>query len=215
MATSEVKNIGVLGGMFDPVHFGHLRMALAVQQDFGLNEVRLVPCHHPVHREEAEASAPHRIAMLHKATRQVKKLVVDMRECMRPGPSYMIETLESLRNEYPQDRLFLIVGADAFNKLDGWKRWQDILETAHIIVVTRPGWSIEPDKQVKKYCKKRMVTNFKDMCASRQGKVLEYAFTPLMISSSEIRQLIKDKKSVRYLIPNTVFNYIKKNKLYQ
>ena len=209
-----LRNIGVLGGMFDPVHFGHLRMALAIQQDFALNEVRLVPCHHPVHRDEAEASAPHRIAMLHKATRQVKKLVVDMRECMRPGPSYMIETLESLRTEYPQDRLFLLLGADAFNKLDSWKRWQDIFETSHIIVVTRPGWHIEPSKQVKKFCKQRMVSTFSQMCESRHGKVLEYSFTPLMISSSEIRQLIKEKKSVRYLIPNTVFNYIKKNKLY-
>jgi nicotinate-nucleotide adenylyltransferase len=214
MGTSVFKNIAVLGGMFDPVHFGHLRMALAAQQDFGLDEVRLVPCHHPVHREEAEASAQHRIAMLHKATRHVKKLVVDMRECMRPGPSYMIETLQSLRTEYPQDRLFLLLGADAFNKLDSWKSWQDILECTHIIVVTRPGWTIDPSKSVKNFCKKRMASNFIEMCELPYGKVLEYSFTPLMISSSEIRKLIKKKKSVRYLIPNTVFNYIKKNKLY-
>tara|TARA_R110002110_G_scaffold376446_1_gene586285 strand:+ start:38567 stop:39205 length:639 start_codon:yes stop_codon:yes gene_type:complete len=209
-----LKNIGILGGMFDPVHFGHLRTALAAQQDFGLDEVRLIPCHHPVHREEAEADARHRIAMLHSATKAEKKLVVDVRECMHPGPSYMIETLESLRTEYPNDRLFFLIGADAYNKLDSWKRWKDMFSLVHFIVITRPGWKINPSKEVKKFCKKRMVSDFASLCASPYGNVLEYTFTPLMIASSEIRNLVKAKKSVRYLIPNTVFSYIKKFELY-
>lgn len=214
MGTSAVKNIGILGGMFDPVHFGHLRMALAAQQDYSLDEVRLIPCHHPVHRDEPVVDAQHRLAMLYRATRVEKRLVVDNRECMRPGPSYMIETLESLRAEFPDERLMLLLGADAFNKFDDWKRWRDICGIAHLIVVTRPGWEIDPSKKIRKFCKANQVESFEEMCNSQYGKVLEYSFTPLMIASSEIRDLIRQKKSVRYLLPNTVINYIKKHKLY-
>ena len=211
---NEIKSIGILGGMFDPVHFGHLRTALAALQDFSLDEVRLIPCHHPVHKEEPIAAAQHRIAMLHKATKAEKRLVVDVRECMRPGPSYMVETLQSLRTEYPNDRLFLLLGADAFNNLDGWKQWQQLFELAHIIVITRPGWDINPSQAVKDYCEDRTVSSFPEIGKKKKGKVLAYSFTPLMIASSDIRALLKENKSIRYLIPNTVINYIKKHKLY-
>ena len=214
MGTSVIKNIGVLGGTFDPVHFGHLRTALAAQQDFSLDEVRLIPCHHPVHKEEPVVSAQHRINMLHKATKSEKRLIVDVRECMRPGPSYMIETLESLRTEYPDDRLFLILGADAFNKLDGWKDWQRLFELAHIIVITRPGWEINPTQTITEFCQQRRVSSFSEMCKDQAGKVLPYSFIPLMIASSEIRKLLQENKSVRYLIPNAVIKYISKHKLY-
>ncbi len=214
MTKPDIKSIGILGGMFDPVHFGHLRTALAALQDFSLDEVRLVPCHHPVHKEEPVVAAQHRIAMLHKATKSEKGLVVDIRECMRPGPSYMVETLESLRNEYPLDRLFLLLGADAFNKLAGWKQWQKLFELAHLIVITRPGWEVKPSKAVKKYCEGRTLENFAEIGAKKSGKILIYTFTPLMIASSDIRDLLKENKSARYLIPNKVINYIKKHKLY-
>jgi len=214
MDISAIKNIGVLGGTFDPVHFGHLRTALAAQQDFSLDEVRLIPCHHPVHKEEPEVAAQHRISMLHRATKAEKSLVVDVRECMRPGPSYMIETLESLRTEYPDDRLFLLLGADAFNKLESWKDWQKLFELAHIIVITRPGWEINPSASVREFCEHRIAASFSEMCKNQAGNVLPYSFIPLMIASSEIRKLLKENKSVRYLIPNAVIKYIKKHKLY-
>ncbi len=200
--------------MFDPVHAGHLRTALAAQQDFGLDEVRLIPCHHPVHRDEAIASARHRIAMLHKATKAESQLVVDVRECMKAGPSYMIETLESLRIEYPNDRLFLILGADAFNKLDSWYRWQQLFDVVHLIVITRPGWEIKPAQIVSEFCHDKKVTSFAEMCEQKCGSILKYSFTPLMIASSDIRELIKQEHSVRYLLPNAVLKYISKHKLY-
>ncbi|MDG2090340.1 MAG: nicotinate-nucleotide adenylyltransferase [Gammaproteobacteria bacterium] len=215
MGIPEKKNIGILGGTFDPVHFGHLRTALAAQQEFALDEVRLIPCHHPVHKEEPEVSAQGRIEMLHKATKTEKRLVVDVRECMRPGPSYMIETLESLRTEYPKERLFLLLGVDAFNNLEAWKDWQKIFEIAHLIVITRPGWEINPSSLVKKFCKKRMASSFSEMSEAKKGNVLAYSFMPLMISSSEIRSLLKENKSVRYLTPNKVIKYIKKHELYK
>jgi nicotinate-nucleotide adenylyltransferase len=214
MAIPGKKNIGILGGMFDPVHIGHLRTALAAQQEFSLDEVRLIPCHHPVHKEEPEVSAQHRIEMLHKATKAEKRLLVDVRECMRSGPSYMIETLDSLHTEYPHDRLFLLMGADAYNKLEGWKDWQKLFELAHIIIITRPGWVIKPSQLINEYCEHRSVSSFSEMCQSKTGKVLAYSFIPLMIASSEIRKLLKENKSVRYLIPNKVIKYIKKHKLY-
>ncbi|MDC1437071.1 nicotinate-nucleotide adenylyltransferase [Gammaproteobacteria bacterium] len=211
---SKIRSIGILGGMFDPVHFGHLSTALAAQQDFSLDEVRLIPCHHPVHKDEPEVAAPHRIAMLHKATKPEKRLVVDVRECMRPGPSYMIKTLESLRTEYPNDRLFLLLGADAFNTLDSWKQWHRLFELAHIIVISRPGWDVDPSQAIQEYCADRTVSSFSEIGKNKNGKVLIYSFTPLEIASSEIRKLLKDNKSVRYLIPNKVIKYIKKHQLY-
>lgn len=214
MAKPDIKDIGILGGTFDPVHFGHLRTALAAQQDFSLDEVRLIPCHHPVHKNEPQVPAQHRISMLHKATKAEKHLLVDVRECMRPGPSYMVETLESLRNEYPNDRLFLLLGADAFNNLDAWKDWQKLFELAHIIVISRPGWEIKPSQIIEDYCEHRTVSNFSEMCKAQVGKVLSYSFIPLMIASSDLRSQLKEKKSVRYLTPNKVIKYIKKHKLY-
>lgn len=215
MAKPDIKDIGILGGTFDPVHNGHLRTALAAQQDFSLDAVRLVPCHHPVHKDEPKVSAQHRIAMLHKATKTEKKLVVDVRECMRPGPSYMVETLESLRTEHPHDRLFLLLGADTFNKLEAWKDWQKLFELAHIIVITRPGWEIKPSHLIEEYCEQRIVSNFSEMCETQVGKVLVYSFIPLMIASSDIRLQLQENKSVRYLTPNKVINYINKHELYK
>lgn len=214
MGKSEIKNIGILGGTFNPVHFGHLRTALSAQQDFSLDEVRLIPCNHPVHKKEPEVAVRHRIAMLHKAVKAEKRLVVDVRELIRPGPSYMIETLESLRAEYQNDRLFLLLGADAFNKLEDWKDWQKIFELAHIIVITRPGWEINPSALIIEYCEHSSVSCFSDMCKSQNGNVLTYSFIPLMIASSEIRKLLKEKKSVRDFMPNKVIKYIKKHQLY-
>ena len=214
MGKSEIKNIGILGGTFDPVHFGHLRAALAVQQDFALDEVRLIPCHYPAHKKEPEVSSLHRIEMLYKATKAEKRLLVDVRECMRTGPSYMIETLKSLRTEYPEERLFLLLGADAYNKLDAWKGWRNIFGIAHIIVITRPGWEITPSSLVKKFCKKGMVSSFSEMCKVKTGRVLTYSFIPLMIASSEIRKQLKESRSVRYLMPNKVIKYIEKHELY-
>jgi nicotinate-nucleotide adenylyltransferase len=131
--------IGIYGGTFDPVHFGHLRTALEVREALGLDEVRFTPCRQPPHRV-AVASPEAREKMLELALAKEAGFVLDRRELDRPGPSYMIDTLAALRAEWGADAsLCLILGRDAFLGLPSWRRWNELTGLAHLVVMTRPG----------------------------------------------------------------------------
>ena len=134
--------IGIFGGTFDPVHYGHLRSALEVKDIFGLSEVRLIPCAQPPHREQPAATALMRLHMLELAIENQPGLIIDTRELNRQGVSYMVDTLKSLRQEFPNEPLLLFIGSDAFNHLKTWHQWQHLFDTAHIVVMTRPGFEI-------------------------------------------------------------------------
>ncbi|MDP3877813.1 MAG: nicotinate-nucleotide adenylyltransferase [Methylobacter sp.] len=139
--------IGIFGGTFDPVHFGHLRSALEVKDIFGLDEVRLIPCAMPPHRESPAVTAAMRLQMLALAIKNQPGLKIDTRELERyerqQTPSYMVDTLESLRQEFPHETLLLFIGTDAFKYLTGWHQWQRLFDYAHIVVLTRPGFAIQ------------------------------------------------------------------------
>ena len=136
--------IGIYGGTFDPVHYGHLRPAMDVYEAFALDEIRFIPCGQPPHRTQPVASAQQRLAMLHRAIADNPVFKVDDREVSRAGPSYMIDTLHSLRTDMPEADLYLILGMDAFAGFDRWHRWQDILLLCKLIITHRP--EFEPDK---------------------------------------------------------------------
>ena len=138
--------IGIFGGTFDPVHFGHLRPALDVKQALGLREMRLIPCFSPPHRQQPVANPGQRLTMLRAAVGEEPELLVDNREMKREGVSYMVDTLSSLREEFGDEPLCLVLGSDAFLQLDGWHRWREIIELAHIVVTHRPGWEMNIDK---------------------------------------------------------------------
>ncbi|PPD32864.1 MAG: nicotinic acid mononucleotide adenylyltransferase, partial [Methylomonas sp.] len=127
--------IGIFGGTFDPVHYGHLRSALEVKELFGLDEVRLIPCYQPPHRDQPKASATMRLQMLQQAINHEPGLVVDSRELNRAGPSYMVDTLKSLREEFSEQTLLLFIGSDAFENLTSWHRWQQLFDYAHLVVL--------------------------------------------------------------------------------
>ena len=135
------KPIGILGGTFDPVHYGHLRTALELFQILNLAEIRFMPCQIPVHKDEVHADPKHRLAMLELALAGTPEFKVDHRELQRSTPSYMIETLISLRKEYPDTPLALIMGSDAFINLATWNSWQELTDYAHIVVAIRAGKS--------------------------------------------------------------------------
>lgn len=128
--------IGILGGTFDPVHYGHLRPALEVKEVFGLTEIRLLPSAHPPHREQPAATALMRVRMLELAIQNQSGFVIDTRELDRAGRSYMIDTLKSFRLEFPEQTLILFVGADAFKNLTNWHCWQQLFDYAHIVVMS-------------------------------------------------------------------------------
>jgi len=208
--------IGILGGTFDPIHFGHLRPALDMQQALGLDEVRLLPCRLPPHRGAPHATPEQRLAMLRLAVQGERSLSVDERELRRAGPSYMIDTLVSLRAELGVERsVALLIGMDALHGLDRWHRWRELADLCHIVVATRPGWEPPRSGAVADLVRERQVEEAAVLRARPAGNVLFCPVTPLDISASRIRALVAQGKSPRYLLPSTVLEYIQAAGLYQ
>ena len=138
-----MKPIGIFGGTFDPIHYGHLRTAFELLQTLDFEAVRFVPCGDPPHRGVTFASAALRLEMVRAATRDEPRFVVDDRELRREGPSYSIDTLMSLREEFPDRSLCLITGMDAFLGLPTWHRSDEILDFAHMWLHTGPDGGLQ------------------------------------------------------------------------
>lgn len=204
--------IGIYGGTFDPVHYGHLRTALEVKDIFGLDEVRLIPCSQPAHRESPATTAKMRFEMLHLAVQNQSGLLVDRRELDREGYSYMIDTLKSLRRDFVEQSLLLFMGTDAFDGLMGWRQWQQLFDYAHIVVITRPGYRQNLSSE---FLSSRMVDNREYLMQEKAGSLFFQAVTQLDISATSVRNLIKAGMNPAYLLPDNVIEYIDKNKLYK
>ena len=204
--------IGILGGTFNPVHNGHLRSALEVKDFFGLDEVRLIPCFQPPHREQPSATALMRLHMLELAIKNQPGLKIDTRELDRQGPSYMVDTLKSLRQEFPDQALLLFIGTDAFEHLKAWHQWQQLFAYAHVVVMTRPGYHIH---NLDDFFKARTTVEKRDLAESLAGKLFFHPVTQLDISATAIRKLIADQQNPGFLLPDAVIDYIKQNSLYQ
>lgn len=208
--------IGILGGTFDPVHFGHLRPALDIQQALGLQEVRLLPCRVPPHRGAPHASPEQRLAMLRLAIGGERNLFIDERELQRDGPSYMIDTLLSLRAELGSERpLALLIGMDALHGLDRWHRWRELLDHCHLVVATRPGWAPPQSGEIAALVQERRAEDVAELRSRPAGRLLFCPVTLLDISASRIRALLAEGKSPRYLLPGVVLGYIHTAGLYQ
>ena len=208
--------IGILGGTFDPVHFGHLRPALDMQQALGLDELRLLPCRQPPHRGQPHATPDQRLTMLRMAALGEASLSIDERELLRDGPSYMVDTLLSLRAEVGDERsLALLIGMDALHGLDRWHRWREVVDLCHIVVATRPGWTPPQGNAVADLVKARQVDDAVQLRALAAGKLMFCPVTLLDISASRIRAMLADGRSPRYLLPGDVLEYIQMVGLYQ
>ena len=204
--------IGLFGGTFDPVHYGHLRSALEVKEIFGLKEVRLIPSAQPPHREQPSATAPMRLHMLELAIKNQPGLIIDTRELNRHGASYMVDTLKSLRQEFKDEPLLLFIGSDAFNQLKTWHQWQHLFDFAHIIVMTRPGFTIQNPED---FFKTRVAAGTTELANNAAGKLYFQQVTQLDISATAIRNMIAEQKNPGFLLPDTVIAYIRQHKLYQ
>jgi nicotinate-nucleotide adenylyltransferase len=204
--------IGVFGGTFDPVHYGHLRSALEVKEIFGLDEVRLIPSAQPPHRMPPVASADMRLQMLDLAIAGQEGFVIDRREINRQGISYMVDTLSSLREDKPQLPLLLFIGSDAFNKLTNWYQWRRLVHYAHVVVLTRPGYSVNELDDFFSAC---LTTRQCELTQQLSGKLYFQPITQLDISATAIRQIISERRNPRFLLPDYVITYINQHKLYQ
>lgn len=207
--------IGLLGGTFDPIHFGHLRTALELYQDLKLEQMRLIPCRQPPHRGCPQATPAQRLAMLRSAVGEQPGLVVDERELERDGPSYSVLTLRSLREEFPAVPLCMVVGKDAFAELDKWWHWRELLDLAHIVVVDRPTARLAVSGEVAALWAERAADSRHALAARPAGRILTRHVTPLEISATGIRAMVAEGASPRYLLPDGVLKIIEEQSLYR
>ena len=213
--------LGIFGGTFDPVHYGHLRAANEVRGKLDLAELRLVPARDPPHRGAPTATARQRAAMLELAIGEFPHLRIDTREIERTGKSYTFDTLAELRNEMPRRPIVLVVGADAFAGLPAWHRWLEIPSLAHIAVVTRPGTRVEDALHgpLAALWKDRLDDDVRQLENGPAGAIFAVSVTPQPISATAIRAALAQGREgierVRGLLPAVVLTYIDQHRLYR
>jgi len=212
------KSIGILGGTFNPIHYGHLRIAEEIAENLNLDEVRFVPSANPPHKPTPNISATHRAEMVKLAIENNPTFLCDSRELARTGASYTIDTLISLRQELGQEvSLCIIMGTDAFTQLHSWHRWKELIQYCHIVLVQRPA-SQTPQQPLptvlEHFLRDHFTENIADIQESATGFICMQNVTALAISSTNIRERLKNKQSIRYLMPQNVIEYIEKNQLY-
>lgn len=214
MTKHPQQAIGILGGTFDPIHFGHLRTALELHLALNLAEVRIVPCYQPVHRKLPIATPKQRLAMVKCAIESEPALAAEPCEIQRKGPSYSIDTLEHLREKMPNTPLCLIMGIDALIGFSSWHRYKEILTIAHLVVAHRPNYQLPTNGVVADLLKNHLTKSPSMLHKNLAGSILLHPVTPLEISASDIRKQITTGKNARYLLPDSVYNYIQQHGIY-
>jgi nicotinate-nucleotide adenylyltransferase len=215
-----LNRVGVLGGTFDPLHFGHLRAAEVVRDRLSLDSVFFVPARTPPHKSAAAISAAeHRLRMVERALASESYFRVSRVELERGGPSYTIDTLESLTVDFPQSRFFFVTGTDAFADIRTWKRWKELLLRYSFVVHERPGFPMEVTRELLSQAEGGRVvedTNgSKPISSDSEPRIYLIQRAMVDISSTEIRRSVREGRSVRFLVPDPVESYIRENRLYQ
>ena len=218
MPDTAPRPLGLFGGTFDPVHFGHLRLAEEAREALGLAGIRWLPAGRPPHRERPRIDPVHRLAMVRLAVAGNGHFSVDPAEVEAAEPSYTVTTLTRLRRELgPVQPLVLLMGADAFAGLAGWHRWQEIFALAHLAVLHRPGYLLRaetlPEPLAREFLQ-RQGSAPAELAWGPAGCILPLPMTQLDISATHIRSLLARGASPRYLLPDAVLDYIRRHQLY-
>ena len=206
--------LALFGGTFDPVHYGHLRCADEARQKLGLEYLYLLPAGTPPHRKPPQATIKQRLEMLQLARPEFPRLEIDDRETRRSGPSYMVDTLQELRAEFPQTPLLLLIGQDAANHLHSWFHWQQLFELTHIVILTRPGAKAEYRSDLARQIQRRLGTDVQSLCRSEAGGVMYLEVAAIDVSATSIKSIIRLGRSPQSMLPGAVLDYINENQLY-
>ncbi len=206
--------IGIFGGTFDPVHYGHIKPALSVKQDLNLTQMRFIPNRIPPHRELPWLNVEQRLALLKIALKGYTDVVIDERELNRDGASFMVDTLKSLRNDFPDEDLCLIIGMDAFMAITTWFQWPCLFDLCHLVVTTRPGFdeSTIMDRmsaEDSQFLFARMVAQADELKPRETGKILLKSVPQLDISSTQIRAKLLRDEDVSEWMPEAVWRKLR------
>jgi nicotinate-nucleotide adenylyltransferase len=216
--------LGLFGGTFDPLHIAHLRLALEARESLGLAGVCFIPAGNPALRDAPACPAAHRLAMVERAVAGLPGFSVDATEVLaaegNSAPGYTVDTLQRQRRLHGEERpLVLLIGADAFARLESWQRWRDLFELAHIAVATRPGHEMKVKVGAGETA---LDAEFNarqgkaaDLAAAPAGRIVPFAITALEISATAIRRRLAAGLSARYLVPDPVLDYIESHQLYR
>ncbi len=214
MKINDCTAIGFLGGTFDPIHFGHLRPALEIQQALNLQSLYLLPNYIAPHKEKSLANTQQRIDMVKLAIQETPELQLNTQELLRSTPSYTIDTLKLLRQQYPETPICFIMGMDSLINFDSWYQYQEILDYCHIVVSHRPGWDPTFNEVVSVLLTKHQIQNPALLHSALAGHIYFQSTSQLAISSSHIRDLLAAKRSINFLTPQSVCTYIKEQHCY-
>jgi nicotinate-nucleotide adenylyltransferase len=206
--------LGIFGGTFDPVHYGHIKPALSVQKALALSQLRFIPNRDPPHRETPWLSVEQRLSLLQTALKDYPSVVIDERELHRDGPSYMVDTLKSLHRDFPGQTLCLILGLDAFAGITTWFEWRALFDLCHLVVITRPGFELSDIKQRMsadeyQFLADRMVTRAGELTPGESGKILLQSVPQLDISSTRIREMLQKNEDISDWLPASVFQKLR------
>ena len=203
--------IGLFGGTFDPIHFGHLRPALDVMETLSLEELRFIPAHVPPHRDAPLITAKQRSQIVAVAIAEQPGFVLDTCELERNGLSYTVDTLHDFRQRYGKDTpLVLLLGTDAFAGLPDWHRWEEIIQLAHIALMTRPGG----DSSRTGFLSQHEVDHPEALHQAPAGSILRVPVTQMDISATDIRERLRQGRSVHYLMPQVLIETLSSLNLY-
>ena len=201
---STTKKVGIMGGTFDPIHLGHLFIAETALYNLGLNKILFIPTGNPPHKDNRDiTSQHHRLIMTALAINDNEKYELSDMEISRKGKSYTIDTIKQLQQQNKNTELFFITGTDAFMEMESWKKYTYIFNTINIVVVTRLGYDNRSFHEKISYFKERY-----------NAKIIDMAAPILEISSSDIRERVRQRKSIKYLVTDGVEKYISKHQLY-
>ena len=211
---------GLFGGTFDPIHFGHLRLATELAEAFRLERVVFLPAGLPYHRgRSAHATNEQRLTMAKLAIARDPRFDLDDRELRRAGDTYTYDTLKEIRAERgPDAPLVFLAGTDAFAKIGEWHRWTELFDLAHFAVAVRAddaAWQSKGPGVFPKDAWPRMTLNPRDLMSAPSGSIVTFSMTPIAISSSAIRTLAAEGASIRYLTPDPLVEYIRSHDLYK
>lgn len=218
--------IGIFGGTFDPIHYGHIKPALSVKQALNLSQLRFIPNRVPPHREAPWLSSEQRLILLKTALQDYPDIIVDERELHRAGPSYMVDTLKSLKQDFPDEELCLIIGMDAFYGISTWFEWRSIFDLCRLVVTTRPGFdrseiAAQMNSDDYRFLARMMTDDINTFTAQEASaevaaqspqepaKILLQSVPQLAISSTQIRESVQNSENISQWMPPQAYRKLR------